>query len=175
VRVFLIVFLAGTAMLAFASRSYLVRPRSYGFFRFWAFTGLLGLVLLNLDAWFKRPAAPLQLASWVLLGGSVALALQGFLLLRLRGQPGGSIEATTVLVASGVYRRIRHPLYASLLCFAWGVVLKDPSLASASLGGVVSILLYLTARAEEQESRVKFGPAYQEYAARTKRFIPFLF
>ena len=171
----LIVFLAGTAMLAFASRAHLVRPRSYGFFRFWAFAGLLGLVLLNLEAWFDRPAAPLQLASWALLGGSVALALQGFLLLRLRGRPGASIEATTVLVSSGIYRRIRHPLYASLLCFAWGVVFKDPSPASASLGGAVSILLYLTARAEEQESRMKFGAVYEEYAARTKRFIPFLF
>jgi protein-S-isoprenylcysteine O-methyltransferase Ste14 len=132
-------------------------------------------MLLNLGAWFKRPAATGQLASWVLLGVAVALALQGFILLRLRGKPGGSIEATTVLVSSGVYRRIRHPLYASLLCFAWGVVLKEPSLAGVSLGGLVSILLDLTARAEERESRLKFGPAYEEYAARTKRFIPFLY
>jgi protein-S-isoprenylcysteine O-methyltransferase Ste14 len=80
-----------------------------------------------------------------------------------------------VLVSSGVYRRIRHPLYASLLCFAWGVVLKAPSPASAFLGGAVTILLDLTAGAEEQESRAKFGPACEGYAGRTRRFIPFLF
>jgi protein-S-isoprenylcysteine O-methyltransferase Ste14 len=171
----MLAFLVGTALLAFASRSYLARLRSYGFFRFWAFTCLLGLVLLNVDAWFYRPAALTQVISWTLLAGSVALAVQGFLLLRKRGRPSGSIEATTLLVSSGVYRHIRHPLYASLMCFAWGVVLKHPSALSALLGAAVSVLLYLTARAEEQDSRVKFGAAYEAYAAQTKMFIPFLF
>ena len=170
----LLVFLASTVLLAYASRASFSRPRTYGFFRFWAFTCLLGLVLLNLDAWFYRPAAPTQLISWILLAGSVALALQGFLLLRKRGRPSGSIEATTLLVSSGVYSRIRHPLYASLLCFAWGVVLKHPSAQNALLGAAVSVFLYLTARAEEQDSRVKFGAAYEAYTAQTKMFIPFL-
>jgi protein-S-isoprenylcysteine O-methyltransferase Ste14 len=170
----MVVFLVGTALLAYASRAYLARPRTYGFFRFWAFTCLLGLVMLNLEAWFYRPASPTQLLSWILLAGSAALAVQGFLLLRKRGRPSGSIEATTLLVSSGVYRRIRHPLYASLLYFAWGVVLKHPSAQSALLGAAVSVFLYLTARAEEQDSRVKFGAEYEAYTAQTKMFIPFL-
>lgn len=170
-----LMFLGGGLLLAFASRTHLARTRDRGFYRFFAFTGLWGLFLLNVDAWFSRPTAPGQLVSWILLAGSVALALQGFLLLRRHGRTSGSIESTTVLVSRGVYRRIRHPLYASLLCFAWGVALKNPTAASVLLGVLVSICLYLTARAEERESRVKFGEAYEAYAARTRMFIPFLF
>ena len=168
-------FLVGVALLAFASRSTLTRPSNYGFYRFWAFTGLLALVLINAEAWFDQPATPRQLLSWCLLAGSVALAAQGFMLLRRRGHPTGSIETTTLLVSSGLYRRIRHPLYASLLCFAWGVVLKNPTPTSALIGLGVSGALYLAARAEERESRLKFGPAYEAYVERTRMFIPFVF
>lgn len=31
-----------------------------------------------------------------------------------------SFEKTTALVTTGIYRRIRHPLYGSLLFLAWG-------------------------------------------------------
>jgi protein-S-isoprenylcysteine O-methyltransferase Ste14 len=168
-------FLAGVALLAYASRSSFRRPFNYGFYRFWAFTSLLALVLISAEAWFDQPATPRQLLSWCLLTGSVALAAQGFVLLRRRGRPKGSIEATTLLVSSGIYRRIRHPLYASLLCFAWGVVLKNPTMASALLGLGVSGTLYLAARTEERESRLKFGPAYEAYIERTRMFIPFVF
>ncbi|MCJ7513485.1 MAG: isoprenylcysteine carboxylmethyltransferase family protein [Anaerolineales bacterium] len=171
----LVAFLAGSALLAGTSRSSLLKPRSHGFYRYFAFECLLGLVCLNLSTWFQRPAAPLQLASWALLGGSIALAAQGFSQLIRQGEPSGSIETTTVLVATGVYRRIRHPLYASLLCFAWGVALKGPSVESGITVLAASVLMYLTARAEEHENRKRFGEAYAKYAAGTKMFIPFVF
>jgi protein-S-isoprenylcysteine O-methyltransferase Ste14 len=169
------IFLLGSGILLVSSRASLRDPRSYGFFRFFAFECLLGLVMLNVGTWFQRPASPLQLVSWILLGGSILLAFDGFVMLKKLGRPSGSIETTTAIVERGVYRHIRHPLYASLLCFAWGVFLKGPSLEGGSLAFGASLLLYLTARAEERENFDKFGAAYGEYVNGTKMFIPYIF
>ena len=150
-------------------------PRSDGFFRFFAFECLLALALLNVGMWFSAPWSPLQTISWLLLVGSAFLAVHAFALLRKLGRPSGSIEATTVLVTSGAYKYIRHPLYASLIYFGFGVFLKGPSVSSAILVLMAFVFLYLTARAEERESLIKFGHRYAEFIARTKMFIPLVF
>ncbi len=101
------------------------RPRSHGFPRFFAFSAILGLFVLNMDSWFADPFTSLQMVSWALLTASLILAVHGFYLLRVVGQPKDNIENTTMLVREGAYRYIRHPLYGSLLWLAWGICLKD--------------------------------------------------
>lgn len=150
-------------------------PRSHGFFRFFAFEFLLGLILLNLGHWFRHPFSPLQILSWILLTSSALLAAHGFCLLRRVGRPSGSFEDTTVLVTQGAYRYIRHPLYASLLFLGWGAFCKDPSLLSSTVVLVASAFLFATARAEEAENLSRFGPGYADYMKTTRMFIPFLF
>lgn len=160
----------------------LARPRSHGFFRFFAFEAVLCLVVLNAPCWFCRPGAPAQILSWALLAISCALALHGFHLLRARGHPTapvpGSptyrIEHTTTLVTVGAYRYIRHPLYASVLFGAWGVVLKALAPSSVALGLAATAFLVATAKAEEAENLVRFGDAYRDYMTRTRRFVPFV-
>lgn len=154
---------------------YLANPRAYGFFRFFALEAVLALVLLNPESWFDEPLAPLHLLSWALLVASLTLVLHGVALLRRGGRPQGGIETTTVLVRAGAYRYIRHPLYASLLFLGWGAFLKAPSWLTVVLAGFCTAALYLTAATEERESRLKFGPAYDEYQRRTHMFIPYLF
>jgi protein-S-isoprenylcysteine O-methyltransferase Ste14 len=171
----LALFLLASAPIVGLSWPSLRNPRSHGFFRFFAFECLLALALLNVGVWFSAPWSPLQILSWLLLFTSAFLALHGFGLLRKAGRPGGSIEATTVLVTSGAYKYIRHPLYASLLYFGCGVFLKHVSVSSGILVLMASLLLYLTARAEERENLVKFGGQYSEFMTRTRMFIPFLF
>jgi protein-S-isoprenylcysteine O-methyltransferase Ste14 len=102
------------------------------------------------------------------------MAVHGFYLLRVVGRPKGGIEDTSVLVRRGAYRYIRHPLYSSLLLFAWGTFLKDPSLLSIFLAVVASAFLVATARIEEVENIRKFGDDYVTYMRETKMFIPFL-
>jgi protein-S-isoprenylcysteine O-methyltransferase Ste14 len=82
----------------------------------------------------------------------------------------GSTEATTRLVTQGVYHAIRHPLYASLLYLAWGIFFKSPSLLDGLVCAVAMAFLYATARADENECLVKFGPAYAQYMSTTKMF-----
>jgi protein-S-isoprenylcysteine O-methyltransferase Ste14 len=168
-------FLFFSAGLLLFSLPSLRDRRSHGFYRFFAWEASLALILLNAPAWFRRPLSPQQIVSWLLLMGSLLLAIHGFWLLRVVGKPSGNIEATTRLVSVGAYQYIRHPLYTSLLLLAWGAFFKDISLNSILFSLVASLFLYFTALAEEQEMLGKFGDEYAEYMRHTRRFVPFLF
>jgi protein-S-isoprenylcysteine O-methyltransferase Ste14 len=149
--------------------------RSHGFYRFFAFEAIFALTLINIDRWFSDPFSWMHILSWILLLGSLPLAIHAFYLLRKYGQSQGTIEQTVTLVQRGAYRYIRHPLYASLLLFLWGVFLKAPSLVTGLLAIVASLLLHFTAIAEERASRERFGQMYETYQQKTKRFIPFVY
>jgi protein-S-isoprenylcysteine O-methyltransferase Ste14 len=84
------------------------------------------------------------------------------------------MENTRRLVEVGVYRYIRHPLYASLILFGWGVFFKGVDLLSIALVSMATVLWFLTARYEERFNIDRFGEEYSQYMERTKMFIPFL-
>ncbi|WP_399683690.1 methyltransferase family protein [Xenophilus sp.] len=178
-----LLFIAGTAALAYASRRPLRRPGSHGFYRFFAWECILGLVVLNLPVWHDDPLAPRQLLSWPLLVLSAWLPLHAVRRLRREGRPGAQrdddpalygFERTSALVTSGAFRYIRHPMYAALIALAWAAFLKQPSWAGTALVLAATLLLVLTALRDEQECLAHFGKAYRDYMARTRRFIPFL-
>jgi protein-S-isoprenylcysteine O-methyltransferase Ste14 len=170
----LVFILLSLGILRLSWRS-LLDPRSYRFYRFIAFELLLAMVLVNLPVWFRAPFSAAQIISWLLLVCSAFLALHGFSLLRAMGQPIEELEGSSRLVQGGAYRYIRHPLYASLLYFTWGVFFKSTSLLNATMAAGVSFALFLTALNEERENLSKFGRDYEAMMARTKRFIPFIF
>jgi protein-S-isoprenylcysteine O-methyltransferase Ste14 len=174
--------LAGTILLVAVSWRSLRHPGFHGFYRFFAFEAILCLIVLNAPVWFRRPFAPAQIVSWALLLASLGLVIHGFYLLRRLGQPSkpdpGSavfrVENTSVLVSSGAYRFIRHPLYASLLYLAWGAALKSLTPVSLVLALVATASLVATAKSEEVENLIRFGEAYRAYMAHTRLFIPFV-
>ncbi len=70
----------------------------------------------------RRAGRASQIVSWIAFALSIFLAIAGFTLLKSRGRPQGHFEYTTALVTDGVYRYIRHPMYASLFLLAiWRV------------------------------------------------------
>jgi protein-S-isoprenylcysteine O-methyltransferase Ste14 len=139
-----------------------------------AFLAIPALLLLNLEAWVLRPFEARQLLSWVLLMASVGLALPAFVVLRRHGHPQGSIDFTTSLVTASVYRFLRHPLYASLICLAWGTLLKRVVPSTIILAAAATLLLFATAKLEEAFNFAKFGPPNADYVGRTKMFVPLL-
>ena len=155
----------------------------HGFYRFFAFELLLALILFNAPVWFRDPLSPRQLVSYGFGAASIALAIEGFRLLRKIGKPDSSstpgtnltFENTTRLIATGVYRWIRHPLYASLLALGLCAYLKNPvNPRSILMMLFVGSFLLATAIAEQRENVRRFGAAYLDYMRTTKRFIPFL-
>lgn len=179
----LIQFVVGSALLAWFSRKALRRPGSHGFYRFFAWEGILALVLINRNAWGMDPYSPNQLASWPLLAASIALVALGIGALvrhgRVASERGGAAlyewEKTTALVTTGVFAYIRHPMYTSLLALDWGAFLQAPSWLGAAIALPVSLLLMRTALADERECLDYFGASYAEYMRRTWRFVPGVF
>ena len=174
----------GSVILVYISRASLRRPRSHGFYRFFAWETILGLFLLNVDFWFRDPFAWHQIIAWILLFVSFIPLGFGVQALRARGKPTANregdpsllaFEKTTALVTTGIYHYIRHPLYSSLLLLAWGIFFKSPSWLGGVLVIVTTISLALTAKADEAECAKFFGTAYQDYMKTTRMFIPFLF
>jgi protein-S-isoprenylcysteine O-methyltransferase Ste14 len=148
--------------------------RYHGIARFFAFESVFILVLLNFRVWFSNPFSILQIISWVLLILSLYVVITGYLLLKKKGKPDSNFENTSILVKSGIYGYIRHPLYLSIFLLGTGVALKDPRLSQIALGTINLIAIWVTARIEEKEMIVKFGDEYRVYIKETKMFIPFI-
>ncbi len=181
----LLVFVAVTAVLAYLSRRTLRVPGSHGFYRFFAWECVFGLLALNfvsVGRWFADPFSAHQIISWLLLFGCIVPAVLGAQHLYRRGIPRAerhdpslfAFEKTTRLVTTGVYRRVRHPLYGSLLLLAWGVFFKRPSAVALALALAASAFLVATAKAEEAENLRYFGEEYRAYRQATRLFIPLL-
>lgn len=179
----LIAFALGSAFLIWVSWPSLRRPRSHGFYRFIAWEGMLVLWLVNLPMWRVDPYGAHQLVAWVLQLVSLGFIVSGTYYLISFGRPsperGGdelfAFERTSALVTHGVYRYIRHPMYAALLYFALAAYLKHVSWISTALMLCIAAALYLTARREEDECVAYFGRPYREYMKASRRFVPFFF
>jgi len=179
----LLAFLSGSAVLLWLSRHALRLPGRHGFYRFFAWEGILGLIVLNHEPWGNQPFSPHQITSWILMVTSILLVQQGMTQLQSDGKAGEArtdpalyeFERTTALVTSGIYGYIRHPMYASLLALAWGAFFQAPSWAGTAVAALTSFFLLLTAKADERECLAFFGQDYAEYMAKTRRFVPYLF
>ena len=176
--------LAGSVVVAWLSRRPLRYPGSHGFYRFFAWEGILALYVVNREPWGMDPFSPHQMISWLLLLASIALVALGAAALLARGTAGaarsdGALygwERTTALVTTGIFAHIRHPMYASLLALAWGIFFQGPSWPGLAVATVSSFFLWLTATADERECLAWFGRPYADYMRRTpRRFLPGVF
>ena len=77
------------------------------------------------------------------------------------------------LVTHGVYARIRHPMYSSLLLYSIGQALALPNwLAGPSYLVALGLLVALRLGPEERMMIEEFGGEYEDYRARTRRLVP---
>lgn len=183
-KLLVLLFLFATIVIAIISRQSLLKPRSHGFFRFFAWEFIFALFLVNLRKWFVDPFSWHQIISWVFLCVSLLPLALGVHDLRARGKAEENrvgepqllaFEKTTQLVTTGVYGVIRHPMYSSLFLFAWGTSFKSITWITIALATLSTLFLFLTAKADESECLRFFGEEYRAYMKKTKRFIPFLF
>lgn len=172
----------GTLGLVFVSRKSILKPGTHGFYRFFAWELMLLLYVLNIPVWYVDIDATHQIIAGVFFMVSLFLIVVGVLQLLLMGKPDEKrddvpmlhFEKTTVLVTSGIYRYIRHPIYGSLFFLCWGFFFKYPSLLGAVLAFMSSAFLVATARVEEAESIRFFGESYRDYMKRSKMLVPFI-
>ena len=171
----LLLFIALSTVAVAASIHAWRTQQAYGFLRFFVFESLALLIVWNARRWFHEPLSKQQIVSWSIMAASAVLAAHGVHLLKSVGKSQRRVmEDTQTVVEVGAYRYIRHPLYASLMLFGWGVFLKGTDMLSGALALTATIFWIAAARYEERFNIDRLGASYSEYMKRTKMFIPFL-
>lgn len=86
-----------------------------------------------------------------------------------RAQEGESWLRTSVVVDSGVYAVVRHPMYLSFMLLVLALMLISQHWLSVIFGIPIMVFLYLGMRTEEQSNTKKFGDDYIRYMDRVPR------
>jgi protein-S-isoprenylcysteine O-methyltransferase Ste14 len=78
------------------------------------------------------------------------------------------------LVETGVYGRVRHPIYGGIVlgAFGWSCLTGSPAALALSL--VLLLFFRLKSGREEAWLRQRY-PGYEAYSRRTRRMIPFVY
>lgn len=77
------------------------------------------------------------------------------------------------LITQGIYRNVRHPMYAALFLYSIGQALVLPNwIAGPCYFVAFAILFALRIGAEERMMLETFGNEYASYVARTKLLVP---
>jgi protein-S-isoprenylcysteine O-methyltransferase Ste14 len=76
------------------------------------------------------------------------------------------------LATTGAYARIRHPQYLGFVLIMFGFLLQWPTILTLAMFPVLVVMYGYLARREEADMVAQFGRDYEQYSARTPRFIP---
>lgn len=86
---------------------------------------------------------------------------------------GVDTTETTTLVHTGVFGRIRNPIYTAMFTFGIGIALVTPNVvALAGLILLVATIELQVRRVEEPYLLRTHGEAYRDYTAGVGRFVP---
>jgi protein-S-isoprenylcysteine O-methyltransferase Ste14 len=126
---------------------------------------VLGLYALSFV--FLHGPGPRDTARWVALALCLT-GLSGVILARYTLGRSFSLAAkATQLVTTGIYSRIRNPIYVSGVIFIAGLIV----MVRRPLLGLILVIIIpvqiLRARREAQVLEAKFGDAYRRYRDRT--------
>jgi protein-S-isoprenylcysteine O-methyltransferase Ste14 len=106
-------------------------------------------------------------------GGTVRVAALSTLGRQFSGYV--TLQENHQLVETGLYSKIRHPMYLGLLVAMPGFLLVFRSNLVLPMLVLTGGFVWLRMRQEEGLLRDKFGAAFDEYAKRTSRLIPHVY
>ena len=132
------------------------------------------LVLVYSLLWFLDTPTGIQLLRYV--GGAILVV--GFILIilprfifRSKGKPekGKDWTDTTIVVDTGIYAVVRHPLYLGWLFMYVALILLSQHWLTAIIGIPGMACVYLISRQEDQHLIEKFGDGYKHYMQKVPR------
>ena len=140
---------------------------------FLAHAGTWVPLLPMLQTYWKEPSYWIP-PEWVMKGGiwalvaSCAVTSLNFISL---GRSWGVIPANRGVRSGGMYRLVRHPIYANYILFYWVFLVISVHWTTIVVAITLPVLLFLRAKREERVLRK--DPGYVAYADRTRyMFFP---
>lgn len=151
------------ALLAIASLGLFLIPAAYVLT---GFPGSLDREFIPAIGWLGL--LPLCGALWLFRRSHVDLGRNWSVTLKLREQH--------VLVKTGVYRLVRHPMYSSFFLLGLAQLFLLPNWLAGVSGLIGAGMLFAFRVLREEEMMFEhFGDEYRSYMAVTKRIIPWIF
>ena len=125
-----------------------------------------GHLLEMMFGWKTNPHfGPFHVMSYVLIGA-------GFWLISAAWQVLYESQRSGKLATTWPYARIRHPQYIGFVLVLTGFLVQWPTLLTLAMYPVLIWMYVRLARAEERETRVRFGAEFDRYAQNVPAFFP---
>lgn len=105
-----------------------------------------------------------QISEGMIWGGLLFLAMTWRFL--YQAQRRGMVATT------GPYRYVRHPQYVAFIVILAGFVLQWPTIVTALMFPILTVMYIRLAKIEEKEALVMFGDEYAAYMEKTPAFWP---
>ena len=168
-------------LLVLSCRS-LLSLKNHGLYRLVVWECVLWLLIQNYRYLIVEKFDIRPLISSMLMLTSLVLVLSAVIILRKKGIVSKQrhdhtlfdFEKTTVLIESGIFKYVRHPMYSSLLFLAWGILLRNIEVTLLIVALIATCSCVIAALMEEKENIEYFGESYRYYALKTKMFIPYV-
>lgn len=129
----------------------------------------------------RRSIGTLVTGNWIRVSG-LWLASFGFILMRVAEKhlyrpflADEALQDHRRLVTTGPYRHIRHPGYLGIILFFAGIALVFQSFPALVIVAALILVLAWRAFAEEERMRKVSVQEWDEYRAKSRRIIPFLY
>ena len=127
-----------------------------------------GHLLEMMFGWQANPHfGPFHILSFVLLGF-------GFWMISAAWRVLYQAQCSGTLAISGPYARVRHPQYVGFVLVLTGFLVQWPTLLTLAMYPMLIWMYVRLARAEERETRARFGAQFEAYAHSVPAFIPSL-
>jgi len=178
----IIIFCILSLPLLFFSWQSLFNFKKHGLYRFIVWESILWIAVQNYRYMIVERFDLQQYFSSVLMLTSLLFVVSAVFVMRKKGVANKQrrddtllgFEKTTVLITSGIFKYVRHPMYSSLMLLLWGVLFRKVEAALVIIALIATLLCLLAAFIEERENIEYFGENYKQYMQRTKMFIPYV-
>jgi protein-S-isoprenylcysteine O-methyltransferase Ste14 len=134
-----------------------------------------GTVRIGLDAGSTKAIAE-GLAVAILMGGAIGLFNASS---RAMGKNWALVARTRsdhTLVQTGPFAWVRHPIYVALFLYTMAMAIAFGHARNLVVGlPLYALGTWMRISHEERLLKTQFGAAYDDYAARVKRFVPGVF
>ena len=132
------------------------------------------LVLTYLLLWFlDNPAGIEELwyAGWMILSVGLVLIFLPMFVFRSKGKVKKEKDwtKTSVLVDTGIYSVVRHPLYLGWLLMYLAIIFWSQHWLTTIIGIIGMACVYSISRQEDQRLVEKFGDDYKDYMQKVPR------